>query len=172
LLLSTFKGRNLDETQFFLQMSVDCDRSRRLLVLRQQRHVDQLVQASGLSTACPKSLPMIVGIYVDPIGEEITDPAIVLQYASLVAAVMNISNFTRPDVAFAVSCLARFMNRPTVTCFKEFGTSFAILKVQLLIVRILEVLLPSASCMHAVTLIMRTVAKIAGLSQVLWLSVV
>jgi hypothetical protein len=117
LVLSTFKGRDIGETQFFLQMSVERDRSRRLLVLRQQRHVDQLVQASGLGTACPKSLPMITGIYNDPIGEEITDPAVVSQYRSLVGAVMHISNFTRPDVAFAVSYLARFMHRPTASLF-------------------------------------------------------
>jgi hypothetical protein len=51
LVLSTFKGRDLGETQLSLQMSVDRGRSRRLLVLHQQRHVDQLVQASGLGTA-------------------------------------------------------------------------------------------------------------------------
>jgi hypothetical protein len=88
LVLSTLKGRDLGEAQFFLQMSVDRDRSRRLLVLCQQRHVDQIVQVSGLDTACPKSLPMITSIYNDPIGEEITDPAIVSQYRSLVGAVM------------------------------------------------------------------------------------
>jgi hypothetical protein len=73
LVLSTFQGRDLADTHFFLQMSVACDRSRRLLVLRQQRHVDQLVQASGSRTACLKSLPVITGIHIDSIVEEITD---------------------------------------------------------------------------------------------------
>jgi hypothetical protein len=85
-----------------------------------------LVQASGLGTACPKSVPMITGIYKDPIGEEITDPAIVSQYRSLVGAVMHISNFTRPDVAFAVSYLARFMHRPTASLFARVQDLIAI----------------------------------------------
>jgi hypothetical protein len=117
LVTSAFKGRDQGETQVLLRMPVHRDRSRRLLVLCNQRHVDQLVQASGLGTACPKSLPMMTGVYNDPIDAEITDLAIVPKYRSLVGAIMHISSFTRPDVAFAVSYLARFMHRPTARLF-------------------------------------------------------
>jgi hypothetical protein len=116
-ILSKFKGRDLGETQFFLQMSVERDRFPRLLVLRQQRHVDQLVQASGLSTAHPKSIPIIVGLYKDPTGEVISDSAVISQYRCLVGAMQHSSNYTRPDIAFAVSYLARFVNCPTRSMF-------------------------------------------------------
>ncbi len=116
-ILSKFKGRDLGETKFFLQMSVERDRSSRLLVLRQQRHVDQLVRASGLGTAHPKSIPIIVGLYKDPTGEVITDSGVISQYRSLVGAMQHISNYTRPDISFAVSFLARFVNSPTASMF-------------------------------------------------------
>jgi hypothetical protein len=124
--LSKFKGRDLGETQFFLQMSVERDRSSRLLVLPQQRHVDQLVQASGLSTAHPKSIPSILGLYKDPTGEVMSDSAVISQYRFLVGAMQHISNYTRPDIAFAVSFLATFANCPTVVCLPECKICFVI----------------------------------------------
>jgi hypothetical protein len=75
LVLSAFKERDLGETQLFLQMSVDLDRNDSccLSIIRKQRHVDQLVHASGLGTACSKSLPMTKEIYNEPIGKYLTD---------------------------------------------------------------------------------------------------
>jgi hypothetical protein len=112
-ILSAFQGRDLGESTFFLQMSIERDRKHRLLVLRQQRHVDKLVQASGLGEAHPKSIPIITGLYNDPPGEVVTDPAVITQYKSLVGALQQLGNYTRPDIAFAVSYLARFVNAPT-----------------------------------------------------------
>jgi hypothetical protein len=112
-ILSAFQGRDLGESTFFLQMSIERDRKHQLLVLRQQRHVDKLVQASGLGEAHPKSLPIVTGLYNDPPGEVVTDPAVITQYKSLVGALQHLGNYTRPDIAFAVSYLARFVNAPT-----------------------------------------------------------
>jgi hypothetical protein len=96
---------------FFLQMSFERARSRRLLVLR-QRLVEQLVQAGGLCDAWPKPIPIIPGLYNDPPRAAITDPATLAQYKSLVSALQHLSNYTRPDTSFAVSYHARFMCTP------------------------------------------------------------
>jgi hypothetical protein len=116
-ILSAFKGRALGAASYFLQMSIERDRNRRMLVLRQQRHIEQLVQAGGLCDAWPKPIPIITGLYSDPPGEAITDPAVVTKYKSLVGALQHLSNYTRPDISFAVSYLARFMCTPTTNKF-------------------------------------------------------
>jgi hypothetical protein len=60
---------------------------------------------------------MIVKVHQDPPGALIQDPAALMQYKSLVGALLHIANHTRPDVAFAVSYLARFSAAPTTSKF-------------------------------------------------------
>ena len=117
LLLAKFPGRDLGETQFFLQMSVERDRQRKLIVLRQQRHIEKLAEEAGLSDAWPTLIPMITGVYRDTLGAAITDPSVITQYRSLLGALMHLANYTRPDIAFAVSYLARFVTSLTTDKF-------------------------------------------------------
>jgi hypothetical protein len=117
ILLAKFPGRDLGETTFFLQMSVERDRERQLIVLRQQRHIEKLADAAGLSEAWPTQIPMITGVYRDPPGQPVSDPNVVTQYKSLLGALMHVANCTRPDVSFAVSYLARFVNSVTTDIY-------------------------------------------------------
>jgi hypothetical protein len=133
-LLAKFPGRDLGETKFFLQMSGERDRAQRLIVLRQQRHIEKLSEAAGLSDSWPTSIPVITGLYRDPwpLGAVITDPAVISQYRSLLGALMHLATSTRPDIAFAVSYLARFVTSLTANKFARVvdvikylqGTSF------------------------------------------------
>ena len=116
-LLAKFPGRDLGETQFFLQMSVERNRSGRFVVLEQQRHIDKLVKEANLDTCHPLKLPMLPTIYRDVAGASIVDAEAITQYKSLLGALMHISNYTRPDIAFAVSYLARFVNNLTTDKF-------------------------------------------------------
>jgi hypothetical protein len=116
-LLSKFPGRDLGDTQFFLQMSIVRDRCRRTVALKQQRHIGKLVKDAGLETTHPLTLPMIPTIYRDARGALIEDPDAITQYKSLLGALMHIANYTRPDIAFAVSYLARFANAVTTDKF-------------------------------------------------------
>jgi hypothetical protein len=105
LLLSMFSGRNLGETDFFLQMSVQRIPSTRLIVLRQQRHIDKLADVAGVSDAWPLQVPMIPAVYRDKEGAPVTDTVAITQCRLLLGAFMHISNFTRPDVAFKAANL-------------------------------------------------------------------
>jgi hypothetical protein len=116
-LLAKFAGRDLGETQFLLQMSVERDWTQRLIVLRQQRHIEKLSEAAGLTGAWSTSIPIITGLYRDPLGAEITDPSVNSQYRSLLGALMHLANYTRPNIAFAVSYLARFVTAWTANKF-------------------------------------------------------
>jgi hypothetical protein len=117
LLLSKFPGRDLGETEFFLQMSVQRYRAQRIVVLKQERHIHKLVEAAGLEEAWPTYVPMIPNVYRDAQGTPIVDSTAVTEYKSLLGALMHIFNYIRPDIAFSVSYLARFVNAITTDKF-------------------------------------------------------
>lgn len=116
-LLKKFPGRDLGETSFFLQMSVVRDRDQRIIILRQQRHIEKIADDLGLTGQPSPFIPMTKAVYSDPTGQEITDPAVITQYRSIVGMLMHIANYTRPDISFAISYLARFVNCPSTSKF-------------------------------------------------------
>jgi hypothetical protein len=75
------------------------------------------VKDAGLDAAHSLILPMIPTLYRDARGALIEDPDAITQYKSLLGALMHIANYTRPDIAFAVSYLARFANAVTTDKF-------------------------------------------------------
>jgi Reverse transcriptase (RNA-dependent DNA polymerase) len=102
LLLSRFPGKDLREAQFFLQKTVQHDRSKRIVVLKQQRHIEKLVETAGLQEAWPVKVPMISRVCRDVIGASITEPSAIAEFRSLLGALMHIANYIRPAIAFAV----------------------------------------------------------------------
>jgi hypothetical protein len=116
-LLTHYPSRDLGETKFFLQMSIERNRSNRSIIFRQQRHIDQLIEDVGFDSMQPKAIPMITGIYRDDSGRDITDPEAITQYKSILGVLMHIMNYTRPDIAFSVNYLARFVSEPKTSHF-------------------------------------------------------
>lgn len=110
-ILAQFSGKDLGETDFFLQMAVQRDRKRHTLRLCQQRHIQQIVTTCGLESAKKKNIPMIGKVYDDPDGASLTEDG-ATQYRSIIGGIMHVSNYTRPDVSFAVNYLSRFMAVP------------------------------------------------------------
>jgi hypothetical protein len=98
-------------------MSIVRDRPRKLPVLKQHCHISKLAEASGLQDAFPVQVPMIASVYRDAIGAPVEEPSAITEYKSLLGALMHISNYTRPDISFAVSYLARFVNALTTDKF-------------------------------------------------------
>lgn len=116
-LLSKFPGKDAGESQFFLQMTITRDRAARTIYLKQQRHIEKLIEQHRLQDAWPISIPMIVNVYKDPAGPDVIDVAAISQYKSIVGALLHIANNTRPDISFAVSYLARSTQKPTCSSF-------------------------------------------------------
>lgn len=116
-ILQKFPGKDMGDSKFFLQMTVHRNRLERTIFLRQQRHVEKLIEKYGLQEAWPVSIPMIVNVYKDPPSSRIADEAAISQYKSIVGALLHIANYTRPDIAFAVSYLARFCSQPDCSNF-------------------------------------------------------
>jgi hypothetical protein len=116
-ILQKFPGRDLGETTYFLQMQIVRDRGKRIVTMRQQRHIEKLVDALGLSDHAAPLIPMSKNVYADPTGQMITDSEVITQYRSIIGVLMHIANYTRPDISFAVSYLARFVNSLSTSKF-------------------------------------------------------
>jgi hypothetical protein len=79
-LLSRFPGKDLGESKYFLQMSIERDRQKKLIYFRQQRHIEKLLEETGLQDAHPISIPMMINVHRDSPGSVIKEASVISQY--------------------------------------------------------------------------------------------
>ena len=111
-----FKVKDLGEVKFLLGIEVIRNRKAGLIELSQQAYIDQLLKRFNLQEVKPATTPLSSGIRLTQddcptTDEDRTDMANV-PFASLVGALMYAAIGTRPDIAFAVGALSRFLNNP------------------------------------------------------------
>lgn len=108
-----FKMRDLGPVQQFLGMTVTRDRKNRTLTLTSTKHIDDVLGRFNMIDAKPHTTPLPPKCVL----RECTDnnellPADV-PYRGLVGSLLYIAMWTRPDIAFAVSQVARFQQKPS-----------------------------------------------------------
>ncbi|GIL54468.1 hypothetical protein Vafri_9945 [Volvox africanus] len=107
-----FKVRDLGEIKVFLGMEVT-RRENGDITLSQASYVERILSAHGLGDVKPRVLPMAVGTRVTPAKEDVEvleDPT---AYRALVGELNYLAVSTRPDLAFALSVLSRYMAKLT-----------------------------------------------------------
>ncbi|GIL81147.1 hypothetical protein Vretimale_12737 [Volvox reticuliferus] len=108
-----FKVRDLGEIKVFLGMEVG-RRENGDITLSQAGYVERIMNVNGLGSVKPRGLPIAVGTRVTPATEDaaelLGDPT---PYRALVGELNYLAVSTRPDLAFALSVLSRFMAKPT-----------------------------------------------------------
>jgi len=100
-------------------MLVQRDRTARTLKLSQPRHIDDIINTLNLGNAGGRPVPMAPGADTTPTkaGEQLPDdPSL---YAKAVGMLLYVANTTRPDLALAVSTLARCMTNPPARHFRQ-----------------------------------------------------
>ena len=115
LIDSHFRVKDLGEPDTFLGMSVTRDRPARTLKLSQETYTRNLLLRFRMDAASPAAVPLPPGTKLTKEGEPL--PA-VNRYAELVGCLMYLACGTRPDIAFAVNSLTRFMLRPMAAHWK------------------------------------------------------
>jgi hypothetical protein len=110
--LSKFPGKDLGPCTYFLQMVVQRDRQARVVILRQERQIDELVTRMGLSEAHGRTVPMIDGVFRDSTGDCMSEAGLT-EYRSVIGALNYLLVSTRPDIVFSVAYLSRFLKCPT-----------------------------------------------------------
>ena len=111
-----FKVKDLGEVKFLLGIEVLRDRQAGIVDISQRAYIEQLLERFNLQDVKPATTPLSSGIRLTQddcpaTDEEKEDMANVL-YASLVGALMYAAIGTRPDIAFAVGALSRFLSNP------------------------------------------------------------
>ncbi|KAJ9530444.1 hypothetical protein QJQ45_012421 [Haematococcus lacustris] len=112
-LRQVFSLHDLGPVASFLGMRIMRDQAAGTLRLDQQQYVEQLLQRFGLAEANGRQLPLSPGTRLVKEGTAL-DSAATLQYRQMVGALLYASTCTRPDIAFAVGQLSRFMQQPTL----------------------------------------------------------
>jgi len=111
-LAAQFQIRDLGAAHTFLGMEIVRDRANRMLTVTSSQHIQEMVGRFGVQDAKPVSTPLPAKLQLRPRqGDEEPLPA-QYPYRALVGSLLYVATWTRPDIAFAVSQLARFQDDP------------------------------------------------------------
>ena len=89
-----------------------CEMSEGQICINQRPYIDNLVRRFGLSEACGVSTPAdaCVKLVADDGVSRPADPKL---YQQIVGSLQYAAGGTRPDIAYAVSTIAKFCHQPT-----------------------------------------------------------
>ncbi|KAJ9531058.1 hypothetical protein QJQ45_000948 [Haematococcus lacustris] len=112
-LQQVFSLHDLGPAASFLGMRITRDLEAGTLKLDQQQYIEQLLDRFSMTAANGRVSPMTPGTRLVKEGSPL-DSSSVHRYRELVGALLYASTCTRPDIAFAVGQLSRFMQAPTL----------------------------------------------------------
>ncbi|CAI7884219.1 unnamed protein product [Closterium sp. NIES-54] len=99
---------DLGELRSYLGLQITRDRARRSMTLTQSHMVHQVLQRFGFRYSSPQSTPLPTGHSLSaPPSDESVDPT--GPYPELVGCLMYLMTCTRPDCAYPLSILARYV---------------------------------------------------------------
>lgn len=107
----TFPARDLGEATYYLGINLSRDRLARCLKLSHERAILDLVSKFDLTESKPRDIPMSAGSKLTALDGEPLD-TVAYPFATLVGSLLHLTVTTRPDIAFAVGVLSRFMAKP------------------------------------------------------------
>lgn len=112
-LVKRFEMTDLGECSFYLGMEIKRNRPAKTLRLSQRGYLAKVLDDLKMQDCKPVATPMDMS-KLTPAEKEYTATEADRQwYAGAVGSIMYLMLGTRPDIAFAVSCLSRFMSKPT-----------------------------------------------------------
>jgi len=109
---TAFKSKTMGEPAYFLGLHIEHDAGARTTRVHQRQYISSLLTRFGLEEANPVQLPMGAGAHLSKVGRFL-DADLTKLYQELVGSLLYLSTSTRPDIAFAVGRLTRFVAAPT-----------------------------------------------------------
>lgn len=103
-----FEMKDLGQLRYFLGMEVARNKSG--IVISQRKYVPDLLKETGMMGCKPVDTPMDPGIKLE--AREDDKPVDIGRYQRLVGKLIYLA-YTRPDIAFSVSCISQFMHSPS-----------------------------------------------------------
>jgi len=118
-----FKVKDLGKVKFLLGIEVTWDRKLGSIDPSQQAYINQLLKRFNLQDVKPATTPLSSGVCLTqddcPTTDEEKKDMANVPYTSLIRALMYAAIGTRPDIAFAVGALSRFLSNPSRQHWKE-----------------------------------------------------
>jgi Reverse transcriptase (RNA-dependent DNA polymerase) len=112
-LLAYFKSRDLKrtmESDLTTYLGISVKRDSKSITLTQPGLIDRILEATNMQDCRPNATPAaMTPLGSDPEGEPMAET---WSYRSIVGMLLYLSTNTRPDIAFAVSQVARFSSNP------------------------------------------------------------
>lgn len=108
-LCKKFRMKDLGESHVILGMDIVRDHSNRTLMLCQSRYAEKVINRFGMGSAKGSVTPVDVGVDLSVPGELCGQP-----YREAIGALMYLMVGTRPDIAFPVGKLAKYVENPGV----------------------------------------------------------
>jgi len=107
---ASFDVRDMGEVKDFIGMKVMRDRAAKVITLRDPGHFSSLLEAFQMEKSAPNKTPMVSGAKLSKTGENLLPEG--NRSAELVGSLLYLSRTTRPDIAFSVGVLSRYMSCP------------------------------------------------------------
>lgn len=124
-----FKMTDLGECSYYLGIRIHRDRQARTIHLDQVGYVDKILTKFDMTGCSTVRIPMEAGNRLkkhDP--DYICGAMERTKYQSMVGVLMYLMLGTRPDIAFAVSCVSRYASNPDASHFSAVQRIFRYLK--------------------------------------------
>lgn len=111
-----FKSKDLGECSHILGMHVVRDRTKGIITINQRLYIQNLLTKFQMQDCIPVTTPLNPGtIYTVSGLKDLPESALfgdVTLYQKAIGSLVYLTISTRPDIAFAVTLLARFMSKP------------------------------------------------------------
>ena len=95
----------------FLGLQIERDPAKHSLTLHQRPYAERILQELGFQDSKPVTTPMVEHGLLPHVGKVNRD----LQkwYRRVVGSLNHLATYTRPDLAYCISCLSRFLENPS-----------------------------------------------------------
>ncbi|KAL9148736.1 hypothetical protein ABFS82_12G062000 [Erythranthe guttata] len=111
-----FDMKYLGDAKKILGMNIDRNRENNLLFLNQISYVKKILEKFAMTNAKTTNVPLAAHFQLSkdqsPKTETEIDSMQNIPYSNAIGSVMYLMVSTRPDIAYAVSCLSRYMSNP------------------------------------------------------------
>lgn len=118
-LMRTFDMTDLGAAKYFLGIQITRDRPNRTLSLSQDAYVDKIIKRFGMEHCKPVATPMATGSEVHMVPHERQALAAEVElYQQMIGSQMYLATQTRPDLAYTMSALSRYLTNPSPDHFR------------------------------------------------------
>ena len=117
---------NLGEARDFLGIEIIRNRQNKALTITQRGFINKILNKYNKTSLKPTSNPLKLGVKLEKYLEKASLEDI-NKYQQEIGSLIYITTFTRPDLAFPINYLARFMSNPSIDHFKALNIIWAYL---------------------------------------------